>query len=50
VGKLKPQVDAEGNEMNVYASRQTGIISPKYRLPTEAEWEYAALGLSLSHL
>ncbi|WP_452223582.1 gliding motility lipoprotein GldJ [Lacinutrix chionoecetis] len=45
-GKLKPQTDAEGNEMNVFASRQTGIISPKYRLPTEAEWEYAALGLS----
>ncbi|WP_055435273.1 gliding motility lipoprotein GldJ [Lacinutrix algicola] len=45
-GKLKPQMDANGEEINVYASRQTGIISPKYRLPTETEWEYAALGLS----
>lgn len=45
-GKMKPQVDADGEEFNVYATRQTGIISPKYRLPTETEWEYAALGLS----
>ena len=45
-GKNKPNVDAEGNETGVYASRETGIISPKYRLPTETEWEYAALGLS----
>ena len=27
------------------ASRETGLISPKFRLPTESEWEYAALGL-----
>jgi len=37
---------AAGDTINVYASRETGIISPKYRLPSEAEWEYAALGLS----
>ncbi|MDO5972167.1 gliding motility lipoprotein GldJ [Flavivirga aquimarina] len=40
------RVDADGNESNIYATRETGIISPKYRLPTETEWEYAALGLS----
>ena len=40
------QVDADGNETGIYATRATGIISPKYRLPTETEWEYAALGLS----
>jgi len=45
-GNLKPQTNAAGDEINVYASRETGLISPKYRLPTETEWEYAALGLS----
>ncbi|MDO1499737.1 gliding motility lipoprotein GldJ [Winogradskyella maritima] len=45
-GKRKPMVDADGNEYNVYASRETGVIPVKFRLPTEVEWEYAALGLS----
>ncbi|GAA4293642.1 gliding motility lipoprotein GldJ [Aestuariibaculum suncheonense] len=40
------RTDAEGNESNIYATRETGLITPKYRLPTETEWEYAALGLS----
>ncbi|WP_339918395.1 gliding motility lipoprotein GldJ [Yeosuana marina] len=44
--KRNVQVDADGNETNIYATRETGIISPKYRLPTETEWEYAALGMS----
>ena len=40
------RTDADGNETNIYATIETGLISPKYRLPTETEWEYAALGLS----
>ena len=27
------------------ASRETGLITPQYRLPSESEWEYAALAL-----
>lgn len=37
---LDPKSDGE-RTVNV----QDGILLPKYRLPTEAEWEYAALGL-----
>lgn len=40
------RTDADGNETGVYASLETGVLGPKYRLPTEVEWEYAALGLS----
>ena len=33
----------QGNSpKNVYAQRTSGLILPDYRLPTEAEWEYAA--------
>lgn len=44
--KAKPgKADKDGNvkeAKNVYAQRSSGLILPEYRLPTEAEWEYAA--------
>jgi gliding motility-associated lipoprotein GldJ len=44
--RRRVQTTASGDTIGVYAGRETGIISPSYRLPTEVEWEYAALGLT----
>ena len=47
IPKSKPaaagSTNTQGNSpKNVYAQRTSGLILPEYRLPTEAEWEYAA--------
>jgi gliding motility-associated lipoprotein GldJ len=49
-GKAKPikspgskgQAGTTKEPTNIYAQRSSGLINPEYRLPTEAEWEYAA--------
>ena len=43
--KKTPKAGKDGvvaEPKNVYAQRSSGILLPEYRLPTEAEWEYAA--------
>lgn len=38
----KGRKGSKADSTNVYANRSSGLINPEYRLPTEAEWEYAA--------
>lgn len=38
----KDRLSKDPEARNVYAQRSSGLINPEYRLPTEAEWEYAA--------
>jgi gliding motility-associated lipoprotein GldJ len=42
VAGSKGQGATTKNPTGIYAQRSSGLILPEYRLPTEAEWEYAA--------
>ncbi len=42
---INPQPSLNPNVESRLINIEDGILLPKYRLPTEAEWEFAALGL-----
>lgn len=41
-GSLSKSMIAKGRKKNLYAQRTDGLLAIEYRLPTEAEWEFAA--------
>ncbi len=41
-GSLSKSMLAKGRKKNLYAQRTDGLLAIEYRLPTEAEWEFAA--------
>ena len=44
--RVRGEGEAEDEIKVTNASVEYGIVLPEYRLPTESEWEYAALGLA----
>ncbi len=45
-GKKSKMLEKKNKDStNLFVQRKDGLLLPAYRLPTEVEWEYAALGL-----
>lgn len=44
--KTQQRLNNNPDSTNIYVKRKDGVLYPEYRLPTEVEWEYAALALS----
>ena len=44
-GRSSDRRAQQNDSVNIFVQRKDGILLPAYRLPTEAEWEFAALGL-----
>ena len=44
-GRTSERNEQRGDSTGLYVQLKDGLLMPDYRLPTEVEWEYAALGL-----
>ncbi|GLB48781.1 gliding motility lipoprotein GldJ [Neptunitalea lumnitzerae] len=46
IDTLQGRKQSKNDSVPVFAKKESGALFPEYRLPTEAEWEYAAVALN----